>query len=621
MMCAQELFSIFFNTVAAQIENEELGGDIEIVEGPPNTTLSEMIENVTSSGIGDQNDAVACLVPVLHSAGKLSYLTMVKTARTAANEHIQRKDWDKAEDILLPMLKLTVQNLQPNTVTALRASHVSISLVSVCELYRKALVGDSQSFLFGLRGFLTLHRLWTDSKLKNIPEDPSIYNNLPMTRVAYEHMEEVRYAQELLDYRGIVTRFEHETVDCSTILEEDDPSAMLYAFRYDSTLEQQRPMLAIAAKNGFYSAIKCLQSLGFSSSEVDYNGRNFLHYAAEKFDVAVFEDLVGEDHRLLQEVDYNWRTTLHLAAAAGRRDVVNVLLSKFSLDINATDKFFMSPLDHTIFADHPTTFALFSDLRKGKRAKPSFRDHLKTQASNLIKAACCGSANVVKDILDIIIGPEPTTSTSDFEIRLQECRSAFTSCVCTNSENYIAVVDAFIENGFNVDMRLSAGDRAALSFASEAASADLVRFLIDKQADPSKKDESGRTSLHYAVKSQSELTVKALLKSTSHDIMEADISGTSPLDLALADKSFTIASMVLKKDTRGQDLILPYSAIAATQETSSTEVSLYFQGTDSQIRKVAVNGQGGLPDPDLPSVPASARIYTPLAVVGCHTKV
>lgn len=625
MMCAQELFAIFFSAVVPEIK--EIRGNTEIVEGPDkyyvaNSTLSEMVEVFTSSGIGNYDDAIACMVPVLHSAEKLSYSSAFMAARAAGEEHHQRKDWKRAENVLSSALKLALQGLEGQTAhlpgDTERTGEIHACLLSQCELYRWALQGDKRTRLFGLRGFVSLFKLfrkrWSNNAndgtydLERIPEDLLLYRSVALEFTLLEKDNDINNAiQELGEPprkpKGAFVGDFHRNLCIGSLygaLYRLEPSILRSC--------DGRPVLARAAQHGWYPVMKSLQGLGIDTREVDHDGLNYLHHAARSCNAVMFNDLVGDDVSLLSRTDNFGREPLHLAAAAGRTDVVLLLTRHFSARRNTEDKFSRSPLDTAILSDHLETFNFLSNLEKKENAESHSGKIWELEIKWLTQAACCCSIKIVLGLLAAIINSISIEPLRFIKNRLIQCKKDLETDEDDKARKFIEILDLLGEYSSSTEKWRIKG-RTAISLAAEARGSHLIPYFLENCAESSIAGtiSSGRTCLHHAVISQSEPAVEALINlNYASDLMVKDKDGLDPLEYALIDRSFTIASMLLRKDSRGKNLILPGTALATTGSR------LYFQGTDSRIRGISVRLE-----PEEPLVfPISPRLFTPLTGVG-----
>lgn len=637
MMCAQELFAIFFSTIIPQID--EIRGDTEIVKGPrrlhvANSTISKMIECFISAGIGNHDDAIACMVPVLYSAKKLSYSSVFKAAREAI-EHIHRRgDLVKGEKDLFTALKLALQGFEFESESESESQHVIplpgdtertgeifLCLISLCELYRLSMLRkDKWDHLFGLRGFISLYDLWT--KYGKAPKDLVLYGSVTLN-LCKKRNDDGSLVQTIKKLRERSKRPDIEITDESFhdalhkgnlggVLCTLDIDAALdeYSDRYYHQSSERRPVLAIAAKHGWYQVMRTLERFGADTRNVDQNGLNYLHYAAKSCDALIIKDLINEDSDLIQSVDNLKRSPLHLAAAAGRTDVVKLLTQNVSVEVNTRDKFLKSPLDNAILSNHPDTFDLLSVLEQERDAESPPGDGWDVETKRLFQAACCGSAQVVRRLLATIVSSDSIKQLRPARNKLVECEDGFATDQSDGSQKFIRVFELLREHGYLADTWKIEG-RTPLSFAAEANKTDLVNYLLENCSQSSiiGMDNSGKTCLHHAVISESESAVEALMGwKHSKDFNVKDKNDLDPLGYALKQKSFSIASVLLKGLPHGQQLILPGTAIA--EQTGS----IYFQGTDSRIRQIAPEShRKGLGQGMTPSDPV--RLYTPLAVV------
>lgn len=625
MMCAQELFAIFFNAIVPGID--ELRGNTEIVKGPhrfyvANSTLSEMVENFTSSGIGNHDDAIACMVPVLHSARVLNYSSAFLAARVAGEEFHQRNDRKRAENVLLSALKLALQDFDGQIVhlpgDTERTAEIYICLLSLCELYRWALLGDKRDRLLGLRGFVSLFKLFrrrqptgadgsTDDQ-GEIPQDLLLYWTVALNMSKSE--------QDIRDIVYAIKELREQVVGpCNEIVEDfhgavnqGNLEGALYALKPKIISScTGRPVFAVAAQHGWYAVMKGLQSIGIDTRDVGHNGLSYLPYSMQCHALMI-EDLIGDDEDFLRHGDDHGRTPLHFAAARGMTDVVMLITKRFSVEANARDQLLRTPIDVAVLSDHADSFAFLFDIEQADRHGSPPGDSWDLEFNRLFQAACCGSTEVALRLLAIMTDSS-TKKLCTVKDNLLEYKKILETNESGSSQGFKTLLDLLEQSAYRADSWHVQG-RTALSFAAEADKADLITYFLRKCAESTivRTDNSGKTCLHHAVISRSESVVEALIESRyASSLLSKDKDGLDPLEYAVKEKSFVIASIILRRDPRRNNRILPGTSVA----TSGHDI--YFQRIDSEI---VCRSRDFVKEPVLRTVlPISARLYTPLAII------
>ncbi|XP_067323726.1 2-5A-dependent ribonuclease [Anolis sagrei] len=79
---------------------------------------------------------------------------------------------------------------------------------------------------------------------------------------------------------------------------------------------------------------------------------------------------------------------------------------------------------------------------------------------------------------------------------------------------------------------------------------DIVLFLLERGADLTKRDESGKTTLILAVERQSQVVVEAILDRNEVDVDDADKNSRTALMIAVETKNYDIARVLCEKGAR-----------------------------------------------------------------------
>ncbi|DAA73512.1 TPA_exp: Uncharacterized protein A8136_4693 [Trichophyton benhamiae CBS 112371] len=169
MMCAQEIYALFFSSITHTIEN--LGGKTEFQKSKGlnyvNENVTKLLRAFTESGLGSTVDAFTCVIPALIIQRKLlpafePYLV----GRDESDTFICEKNWREAETLLLRplidaerLLLWVVPNSQQSQLgsnpeegpvkSTEVLNHYSLLVLSLCECYRKALYDGEIEFSLG----------------------------------------------------------------------------------------------------------------------------------------------------------------------------------------------------------------------------------------------------------------------------------------------------------------------------------------------------------------------------------------------------------------------------------------------------------------------------------------
>lgn len=107
-----------------------------------------------------------------------------------------------------------------------------------------------------------------------------------------------------------------------------------------------------------------------------------------------------------------------------------------------------------------------------------------------------------------------------------------------------SMVRLLLEKGAN-PMKRDSNGLTALHFAAQSAQADMVRIILESFADLNARDATGQTALFYAARSGKEDIVKALLDA-SIDINCKDIWGKAVLHYVAENGLDSIAELLLQ---------------------------------------------------------------------------
>lgn len=628
LMCAQELFALFLTTLMPLLG--DIGGSTEIVKGVQrlyvaNQTITELVRNFTASGIGSEDDALTCIVPILYAHQKLTYSTAFSAARDDGDGYRRKNEWGKAEEALTRALDLLMQEAERKGADMFQdiqhTSEREICTLSLCELYRWALFGNKQSLLFGLRGMLSIYERHLD--VEKIPMDVHSYLDVAVAVARNQDSDQdIRKASDDLQKHQPQPHRMFSNLnpgDFHDVLEQGDMSATLYLLRGKAfSTCTSIPALALAARYGWYMVVKSFRELGADTRDVDPEGLNFLHYAVQHLTTNTFVQVVRGKEDLLRRTDDSGKTTLHLASAVGKTGSVRILVEKYSLDPRQEDEALKSAIDHSIFGDQPHTIMYFISWLQGQQDAP---DEFKI-CCKLLFHATCGSSKVAREILarEVILVTESRADTGEIEKKrifrsveeeLRAGSQVMNEEALANHINLAAALLVFPNCGYDVNTSGENG-RIALSYAAEANQPGMVNFLLDKGAETASKDRKGRTSLHHAVLAKSESALIALIDSGAN-VEIKDHDGMTPFAYATRSRDPTFTSLLLKGGACGSRIPLQGTSITAI--TTASDCRIYFQDTDAQIRTAVI----GLQDSETIAKPGlalfRAKLFTPLAAV------
>jgi uncharacterized membrane protein len=377
-MCAQEIYALFFMSIIHIIN--DISGKTEVTDGRHfhlvNTTVSQIQEAFTESGLGSFEDALACIIPSLRIQGKLPIGTeTLYAARNTAETYVNDKRWEEAERLLLWALPHAKQRIttSDDTVDSNKQmeaiNHLRMLILALCECYRKALISGVLDF--GSKGILDLLTGPVFPILKQITlsttKSSSSYT-LAATVRCYGRVA-LRYVQEE-NKKDVVKKLEKEVYssleDCdsakiisirdlrviqpnkeserllSEAIKGDDLSLTLFLLGGKSNVivkeknDPNKSVLSLAAEKGWYMVAKALIDCGAVLEGRDMFGRTPISYAAETGDINIFDYLLGKGS-FPNFGDRYRRTPLSYAAERGHVAIVKTLLGDVS-DYRSTEQ-------------------------------------------------------------------------------------------------------------------------------------------------------------------------------------------------------------------------------------------------------------------------------------------
>lgn len=374
--CAQEVYALFLSAALTMVE--EIGGNT-IIESPSlrqvNDNVSSILEAFTTSGLGSAGDAFSCVLPALKRHDRLPRAAdALNQARVDAERLIREKEWEKAEKLLHWAIAHSAVTEVQSGPKEPEANEYRLSLILLCECYRKASL-SKDSAPIGIRGISLLldHHvsrpvqrrltLQTSAGAPLLLSDTlSCYSEAILAYACEEGMIQTDRGQErqLRDdqHTPIVSSIAlHKAVKSHNLTKalyhlsggtksEDGFSrtALSYAAEWgwypvvQSLVEDGSPVqerdevdrtpLSYAAANGDQNTFSFLLNKDTFPDSGDKQNRTALSYAAENNHLAVLKMLL-QDQRVYAEVeDREGRTALWWAVRRGHEEVAHVLLQK-----------------------------------------------------------------------------------------------------------------------------------------------------------------------------------------------------------------------------------------------------------------------------------------------------
>ncbi|PGH02357.1 hypothetical protein GX51_04665 [Blastomyces parvus] len=561
-MCAQEIYSLFFASMARIIKN--IGGKTTVRDtkrfGLTNTNICRLHDSFVNSGLGPVEDAFACIIPALRVEGKLpSAIGTLTSARQAAELHVHHRQWVEAEKILLWALQRTKQPESSSNETedeikrAELLNHQRLLTLTLCECYRKAAFCDGNLY-FAANGIAMMFNDPIFETLRHIPlaTEGDCRHTLASTVRCYGYLV-VRYLQDL-DEKGTAAELEailrnSEDTDLnppepagidswepletslSRIIDSGDLISTLFYLELCPTMSDTKKngsALVSAVKQGWYVIVKNLVARGAVFERRDKHSRTAISYAAEHGDFITFDYLLGKGAIPILE-DKKRRTPLSYAAGSGNVVIVRKLLADARVDPDVKDKDELTPLQWASINGHEKVVELL--LEKGAVNVNSMDRERRTPLSN---AAYQGHEKVVQLLL----------ARNEIDVNLKDkCQRTALSWASING--WEKTVELFLERE-RVD--LNTKDRYSdtpLSHAVFKGREKVVELLLgSNDVDKTWTNWNGRTLLSMAAGNGHEGVVKLLLATKKFDVDLKDGSGLTPLCWAIEKGHQQVADLL-----------------------------------------------------------------------------
>lgn len=299
--------------------------------------------------------------------------------------------------------------------------------------------------------------------------------------------------------------------------------------------------------------IKILLKSGANPTVVDRDEKTALHWATETDAIDSIRPFLVDPHEsIIGAQDKEGKTALHIAVSQGNLEMVTELCAMEGLDVNTADVSKRTPLHWAAAADHYEII----EVLFGYGANPMLRDETGASAShyaaqkgeNTLRvllqqdnfahepdnegrypahwAVMRGEVDIIKDVLDRVA---PTTEGGVDAIQDNEGRSLLHFAVASEAQDVAALlIDTF---GSSPNVK-DANGQAPLSAACENGFAEMIAFLVDRDADLNTADNDGRTPLHWVAVSADQESLDVLSRTEGLDYDAQDESGKTSLAYA-----------------------------------------------------------------------------------------
>ncbi|RYP91054.1 hypothetical protein DL770_002827 [Monosporascus sp. CRB-9-2] len=477
-----------------------------------NARLSQMAENIQSTGLGSLEDVYLCIIPPLSTEKKLPRAdAIIEWAREHAKPHEQLGHWKEAADAYLWLFRTakTFPGQDDITVKAtailmeyLRAVTDAIELreaqqfgedipelKQLKEKLEKELQDGGVSILAALMGlYETQSRSWECCLVKKPKplEDEDMM--LKFTRL------------HGMAHGGKGWAIKEWMRSNSAGLNEKD-------------ILDWTPLHYAAAKPS-RGALEELLAYRADINARDIRGRTPLHYACQRNNASIVQSLLRKGAEINMR-DVDGRTPLHNTAIHSRSGAMQSLIEA-GADIDVVDNLGRTPLIWAAYKGRKATVKLLED------ANIKLRDYNGRTALHLVALAEADTAMEGEEVVRALIGKKADKEAKD--------RQSCTPLHLAASKGYEPIVKYLIEEGADKEAK-DTRSRTPLHLAASKGHEPIVKYLIEEGADKEAKDTGSWTPLHLAAWNGYEPVVKCLIEQGADKEAKTN-SAETPLSLA-----------------------------------------------------------------------------------------
>ena len=273
----------------------------------------------------------------------------------------------------------------------------------------------------------------------------------------------------------------------------------------------------VAAYFGLGENMAYFCSMGRNMGLKDDHGRTPLSLAAEYGHESIVQMLIKRDDVDINAKDNHERTPLSLAAMDGHEAVVRLLIERGDVDINSKDNTGRIPLSWAAMRGHEAVVRLL--IERGD-VDINSKDNFGRIPVSL--AALCGREAVARLLIE----------RGDVDIHSKD-NIGWTPLSLAAMRGHNAVVRLLIERG-DVDINSKDNDgRTPLSWAAMYGRGAVAQLLIERgDVGSNSKDNGGRTPLSLGAMRGHEAVARLLIEKGDVDINSKDNNGRTPLSLA-----------------------------------------------------------------------------------------
>lgn len=289
----------------------------------------------------------------------------------------------------------------------------------------------------------------------------------------------------------------------------------------NSLIHATEPELHLVIRDGDEEKVQELLAAGVDANVRSVTGRTPLHVAASDGSVAIMNMLLkSKADPNVQALNKN--SPLHLAVERRADELVALLLDN-KANPNVVGRLNITPLQQAM------RFGLWdiAQLLLQYGADPNVQDQEQKSRTPLHGAVLA----LKKELIDLLLekGAHPNAQSTDGEVPLNYVMDDLVAQQVSKDDAF-AIIQSLLKKGANPNIMDSSGN-LPLALALRAGNYNVARLLLEHEADPSiVLNKENWTPLHYAVRRQKKLV--PLLIEKGADPTKKDLTGFTPLAAA-----------------------------------------------------------------------------------------
>jgi len=297
--------------------------------------------------------------------------------------------------------------------------------------------------------------------------------------------------------------------------------------------------------------VKAFLEKGIDVNTKDDNGQTALHIAIISDNQEIVKLLIDEGADVNAK-DENGMTPLLLAVSEGHVDLAECLIEN-GADVNMGDESGFGPLVYALWNDDPSVVKMLLNNGADVNAKDTATGYSllhwailmdNKESTELVLTAGVdvnAKSNAGETPLDVAAYGVSASIGEMLVAKGAEVSSLHTAAYMGD----LSKVEAFTEEGADVNQKKGMIESTALHAAAAAGRKEVVEFLISKGSDVNAQNRTGQTPLHLAAGADS-LEIAQLLLENGADVNIRGRQGQTPLDLAMQEGHTEIVELLKK---------------------------------------------------------------------------